>query len=452
MCPSCRPRFSDTVGAVLTTYRAAFAIPGAWQFSVSALVARLPIAMIGLGIVLLISGQTGSYAMAGLLAAIFQIAAAGGALVTSRWMDRLGQHALLVWLALVHAAGLLAFVTSVQAGLPVAVQALTAALAGLTQPAIGSMVRARWAYVADGPVRLRSAFAIESIVDEMLFTVGPLLTAYLAFQVALPLPLVVAAALTVAGSVALAVQRRTEPPATRSTEPTDRPRGRSAIAQPGMLIMVAAAMGIGGVFGTYEVTVVAFTEQSGDSGASGLILGLWALGSMVGGLVFGARQWRVDLPSQVVVLSGVLALALTVAPLVRTVPQLAVTTLIAGLVVAPVLIAVFSLTERLVPAEQLTEGLTWANSGLALGFSFGTAINGVVIDAEGTTVAFILPALCASMACLAALLGRGVLRGASAHRSSGALGIARNAEPVPGPAPGAVDDDPEHTTLPGATQ
>jgi predicted MFS family arabinose efflux permease len=361
--------------------------------------------------------------------------------VTSRWVDQLGQRRLLPWLAMLNALGLVGFVVAVETNEPTVVQALAAAFAGLTQPAIGSMVRARWAYVAP-PESLRSAFAIESIIDELIFTIGPLLTAYLAFQVGLPLPLIVAAVLTVAGSLALAVQKRTEPPSARHAREEDGAARASAIRRPGMILMVVASLGVGAVFGSYEVTVVAFSQDAGQSGASGLILGLWAAGSMLGGLLFGSRQWAMDLPRQVFLLTGILAIALLPAPLVRTVPVLTVTTSIAGFVVAPALIAIFSLTERLVPGSLLTEGLTWTNSGLALGFSMGTAINGIIIDARGTTTAFLLPAACAAMACVTAFVGRGTLRAACADRPPSSPGFALNTDPLPGPTPGGVRDEP----------
>jgi predicted MFS family arabinose efflux permease len=428
---------------MLSSYRRALALPGAWQFSATGFVARLPIAMVGLGIVLLISTRTGSYALAGVLSAAFQVSAAGGALLTSRWMDRLGQHRLLPALAIANAVMMVAFVATVESGLPFAAQFATAALAGATQPAIGSMVRTRWASAAPDTDRLRSAFALESIIDELIFTVGPLLTAVLAFQVALPAPLIVAAVIGVVGGLALSAQRATEPaPAGR---PVREPSGRrqpGALGQPGLLLLVVAALGIGGVFGTYEVTVVAFAEQAGQSSASGIVLGLWALGSMLAGIVFGARQWGRPLAQQVVVLTGLLALALVPAPFVRSVPVLAATTFVAGAAVAPALIALFSLTERLVPARLLTEGLTWANSGLALGFSAGTTIAGAVIDAYGTTLAFALPAASAACSLLVTASGRRVLQRASIGRAQPPPAATWITDPVPGPAPGGVVDDP----------
>lgn len=427
---------------MLTNYRQALSLPGAWQFSSSGFLARLPIAMVGLGIVLLISETTGSYARAGLLAAAFQVASAAGALVTSRLMDRRGQARLLPWLAAGHAVGLAAFLLAVESGSTLALQIATVAAAGALQPAIGAMVRARWAHAAPDGDRLRSAFALESIVDELIFTVGPLLTALLAFQVGLPTPIILSAVLTAGGSIALTLQRRTQPP----PRPVDRtesgPRG-GALGAPGMLFTVVAALGIGSVFGGYEVSVVAFAEQAGAPGASGVILGLYAFGSLVGGLLFGARHWSVPLPRQVLVLTGGVTAVLLPAPFVGSLAMLAPVTFVAGLAVAPALIALFSLTERLVPAARLTEGLTWTNSGLALGFSAGTALGGIVIDARGTTASFVIPIVGAASATVVLALGRRVLTRAATGRPQPGPVVTWVTDPLPGPTAGGVIDDPD---------
>jgi MFS family permease len=163
---------------------------------------------------------------------------------------------------------------------------------------------------------------------------------------------------------------------------------------------------------------------------------------MLGGIVFGSRRWDLPLARQVMLLSGVLGLVLVPAPFVGTVPLLAVTTFVAGAAVAPALIANFSLTERLVPARLLTEGLTWTNSGLALGFSAGTTLGGIVIDSRGTTWAFVLPIVSASVAFLVAVAGQRVLLRASLDQPQPGPAVAWNTDPLPGPGPSAVIDDP----------
>lgn len=430
---------------MLTTYREVLRIPGALRFSSAGFVARLPLSIVGLGIVVYISGVTGSYATAGLLAAAFQLPAAGCALFTSRLVDRRGQHRVLPVLVTMHALGLIAFILTVEYRLPLVVQALAVAIAGASQPSIGAIVRARWAYTigrlgqSSSPL-LRSAFAVESIVDELIFTIGPLLVATMAVRFSLSSPLVLSAVLAVAGGMLLSAQRATEPPASSSRPVPGEHRG-SAIRLPGMLPVVLAAIGTGFIFGSFEVSAIAFTAQAGSPAAGGTVLALWALGSLLGGLWFGSRHWRIRLPTQAALCFLALAVVLVPMPFIRSVPMLALATFLSGAAVAPALIAGFSLAERLVPANLLTEGLTWSNSGLAFGFSGGTAIAGIVIDSSGTTAALALPLTGAVMALVVLLLGRRLLLASVVPYEDRLPGAPLNADPIPGPAPGAFRDD-----------
>ncbi len=426
---------------MMGAYRRALEIPGAWQFSSTGLVARLPIAMVGLGILLLVKGETGSFAFAGLLSASFQLPAAFGAILTSRWIDRVGQARLLPWLAGGNALLLIAFVVTVQAGLPLPVQALVVAAAGACQPAIGSMVRARWAHAASDGSRRQSAFALESVIDELVFTVGPALTTFLAVKWALPAPIILGAAIGLIGGVTLAAQRSTQPPRAAQRPPEVQTSGRGALFQPGVALVVVVAIGIGAVFGAYEVSVVAFSDQRDAPGVSGLILSLWALGSMVGGLWFGARSWSIPLGRQMVVLPAIVVVALIPPLIAPSLPFLAVVTAIGGASVAPMLIAAFSITERLVPSAQLTEGLTWTNSGLATGFALGTATAGIVVQSYGTTAGFAV-ATCGGL--LATLIGAVAQPTFARHvRPIDVMRLAApwNDDPLPGPHPGGVIDD-----------
>jgi predicted MFS family arabinose efflux permease len=430
---------------MLTTYRDVLRLPGAASMSAAGYVARQPLSMVALGIVIYISGISGSFAEAGLLAAAFQVPAALCALVTSRWMDRYGQRRILPLLALVHAALLIAFILTVQSSQPFAVQIVVAALVGATQPSIGALVRTRWAFVIrrDGrPGQLRAAFALESLVDELVFTIGPLLVTFLAVSLALWSPLALAAILLLVGSLLLSAMSRTAPPATG--RPTEHTVTRAVIREPGMLIAFVAAIGLGFVFGAYEVSVVAFATQAGQPAASGLILALWAFGSLLGGLWFGARHWRMHLPTQAMLCLIILTIVLLPVPFIRSIPVLAIATLLGGAAVAPALISGFSLAERLVPPARLTEGLTWATSGLALGVSGGAAIGGAVIDGYGTAWAFVLPVIGAGLAAIAIASRR--TRLITAVRPYAPQGadegvVVATPDPVPGPGPGAVSDD-----------
>ena len=410
---------------MLGTYREALRLPGAAAFSTAGFFARLPIAIIGLGIVLMVSLRTGSYGFAGLLSASFALMAAAGAVVTSRWTDRVGQSRTLPLLSTLQAVALVLFVASVITDQPAIVQVGAALLAGFLQPSSGSFVRARWVHVAPTPGLLRTAFAWESILDELIFTFGPLIASMLALYVGVATPLVVAAVLVASGGWALALQKRTEPPIHRPTPDTEYGPARGAIRQIGMPALALAAIGAGALFGAYDVAVVAFTAERGQPGMAGVVLALWAAGSLVGGIIFGGRQWPFSLPTLLIFTA--LAQVVVVSPvwLLPSIPALLAATLIAGIAVAPTLISLFSLAERLVPPRQLTEGLTWANSALAVGFALGSSLGGQLIDQSGTSASFLLAWAGTILTLLVALLAhKTFLRGAAGREAP---------QPVPNP-------------------
>jgi predicted MFS family arabinose efflux permease len=162
---------------------------------------------------------------------------------------------------------------------------------------------------------------------------------------------------------------------------------------------------------------------------------------MAGGLWFGSRHWKIRLPSQTLICAGVLVLVLIPQPFIQSVPMLAAVTFLSGAAVAPALISGFSLAERLVPNAQLTEGLTWSNSGLAIGFSGGAAVAGLVVDSLGTSLSFALPALGALFAVAVLAISRRTLLKFVVPYRDGPPGAPLNSDPVAGPAPGAFIDD-----------
>ncbi|HBJ72144.1 MAG TPA: hypothetical protein DDY88_00150 [Actinobacteria bacterium] len=385
-----------TVSEMLASYREVLRTPGAMRFSSAAFVARLPMAIVMLAIVLYVSESTGSYAQAGALAAAYQIAAAIGGLVSSRIMDRRGQRATLPVLALLNVSGLLLFLLSEN---ELVLQAIGLTIAGAAYPPMSSVVRSRWATALNGaPDQLRTGFAWESVLDELIFTIGPLITAVMAVQLGYGWPIVVACVLTVTGCLLLAHEHRTQPPIQ-----TERHDLGNALGQPTMWRVPIIGAAFGWVFGSYEVTTVAFAADEGMAGWSGLVLGLWAAGSGLGGLWFGQRTWKAPLQRQLVVCTFILGLALIPAIFVGSIPILAVTTFIAGAAISPGLISTYALVERLVPALLLTEALTWTNSGMILGYAAGTSLSGLFIDSFGTSISFVLPVLGAWCACLLAL-------------------------------------------------
>lgn len=385
---------------MLEPYRRVLAEPGAWQFSLAGFVARLPVSMVSLGLVLLVSARTGSYALAGSIASAYLLANALLAVLVARSIDRLGQHRVLPVAQAAHAAALALLVWAVEADWPTATLYASAAVSGGALPQIGACVRARWSHVLDDATSVQTAYALEAVVDEALFVLGPTVVTLLATSWHPVAGLATATACGLAGALTLAAQRGTEPPNRRETGPDQVARAAMPWGVVGPLTLVCAALGA--VFGATEVVTVAFTEERGARSLAGPVLGLWALGSLAAGLVSGAIAWRHG--PEVRLRWGVLLLGLALLPLtlVGSVWLLALLMLLGGLVIAPTLIATMALTERSVPRSRLTEGMAVLHMGMGVGIAPGAAAAGVVVDARGASAAYLVPAVAGLLGAVAA--------------------------------------------------
>ena len=328
---------------------------------------------------------------------------------TAGLVDRHGQGRLLRLTAPVHAAMLVLLVLAAVLPLPAPVLFGAAAVAGASQMSVGSMVRTRWAVLVGGTDRLHTAFALESVLDEVVFIVGPIVVTLLATLVHPAVGLLVAAAVALVGMFLLAAQGRSEPPVVVVDRSAASPR-TTVLRMRGIVVLAVVFFAAGGLFGSAEVTVAAVTRAAGAPAAAGLLLALWALGSMLSGLVYGAVRWRSRPHARFV--AALVLLALLTAPLavVGTVPLLAGVFLLAGVAIAPVLATGAGLVEALVPPGRLTEGLAWTSTGLAVAYSLAAALTGAIIDSAGPRSGFLVSVGCAAAAAAAGVLGAGRFR------------------------------------------
>lgn len=372
---------------MLQTYRRVLANPGTLRFSATGLVARLPIAMVGLGIVLLVSTKTGSYGLAGAVSAAFLLANGLMAIPIGRIIDTVGQPRVLTVAASVCAAGLVLLTTAVQGEWPLIWAFVGAVLGGLASPPIGSCVRARWSHVLDRPADVQTAYALEGVVDEACFILGPILVTILATSVHPVAGLGAAVATGFLGSMALAAQPATSPPP-RIVNESDGPR--PALPWGTILPLAVVALCLGSFFGSAEVATVAFSEELGLKKYAGFLLGLWALGSLTSGIITGAMVWRISTTERV--RRGTLALTVVMSPMVFIDSMLLMggALFLAGFAIAPTLIAALSLTEQRVPRERLTEGMAFIHTGIVAGVAPGATLAGFIVDHVGASQAYLV--------------------------------------------------------------
>ena len=388
-------------------YRAIFAAPGTKGFSAAGFIGRMPMSMLGIGIVTMISQVTGRYSLAGGLAATLALAQAAVGPQVSRLMDRFGQRRVLHPATAVTLAALAGLLVCVRAGAPDWTLFVCTMVAGGCMPSLGAMVRARWAMVHEAaPGLLHTAYSFESVVDEVCFIIGPILSIGLCtiwFPEAGPL---LAALFLATGTYLLVAQRSTEPP----PHPREHLAGGSALRSRGLQVLVLTFMATGGIFGGVDVATVAFADEQGHAGAASLVLATWASGSCLAGVVFGLLKPK--RPASHRFLLGVSLMAVSMIPplLVGNLWILAVALFVSGLTVAPTMVTTMALVEQLVPRAKLTEGITWTITGLAVGVAIGASLAGTVIDAAGARAAYAVPASAAALAAVVAFLGHRRLR------------------------------------------
>lgn len=368
-------------------YAAILSIPGAKRFSGAGAVARLPMSMVGIGILLMLQEIHGSYALGSRVSAVYIVAQAIGSPQIARLVDRHGQSRVMRPMLVATTLSLVALVVCAVTRAPEATLYVFAVLVGGTIGSVGSMVRARWSYLITDKRQLHSAYSFEAAVDEMCFVIGPMLATVLATSVAPAAGLVVPILAVSIGGTWFLSSRATEPP------PSPRVAGahhRSVLRNAGMVAVIVVFLGMGAIFGAVDVATIAFAEEAGREPLAGVILGIFAAGSLVSGLGYGAKHWLSPLWSRFVIGMLLLAVGVSLFLFVTSLPVLAVVMFVVGFAIAPTLINGNNLVQILVPPAQLTEGLTWVGTALAAGVSLGMSVGGQQIDDGGAHAGFMV--------------------------------------------------------------
>jgi MFS family permease len=357
--------------------------PHVGRLFAASLLARLPMGINGLAIVLLLRAETGSFSVAGATSGALALGSGLGAPLAGRLIDALGARILLV-LAGVNAAGLLAIVGLTRAGAPAAALVAAALIAGAAFPPTSSVMRTRYPVLFAGrPALTQGAFALDSVLTESMFTIAPLLTAALVVLVDAAAALFLSAAAVAVGTVALVAAL---PPAEDHAD--EAPRGRlGALAVPGIRTLVAAMLPVGFAFGTLEVALPAFADAEGDPELAGVLLALLAVGSVTGGLVYGARPRRGSLAGTHVRVALALPLCMLPLALAGSPVAMALLVLPAGAMIAPLIATRNELAGRVAPAGARTEAYTWPLTALVGGIAAGAAAAGALSDATSWQLA-----------------------------------------------------------------
>jgi MFS family permease len=364
-----------------------------------ALLTRMPVGMVGFAMLMFLRESLGDFALAGAAVGINFIAMAAVAPVLGRIIDRRGPRTPLLVTGTVQPLALLAILASAKMGLPFAVVALFAALAGMFASPITTLTRTTWRHRFEREDDRRTAFALDAVMIELNFTLGPaimaaiLATAGATAALATAIATVVVAVVIFIGSPALRYFKKSEAAERHMLGPLTEPR---------LLIVFFATFGVTVCFGLLEVGYPAYGTALAMPALGGVLLSVNSLGSALGGAVFGGLRLKMTMERQWACVIALMAVPVALHALVSTPLAFGVVAFFAGALIAPSIASQSVLVSRLAPSKYATEAFTWSTTFIVSGLGAGMALGGYLVEHVSLRAAFATgSAIVAAMALLA---------------------------------------------------
>ncbi|MCI3929519.1 MFS transporter [Streptomyces sp. AN091965] len=367
------------------------------------LVGRLPNATAAIAIVLFVRAEGGTYSLAGALAAVYGVATAVGQPLLGRLVDLYGQPRVMLPSAVASALGMALFAVA-GPNAPVAAY-LAMVIAGVFTPPLEGGLRALWPDVLGKEEQVHTAYAMDAVAQEVMFTVGPLLVTGIVSLWSAQAALLVVNVIGVLGALSVVVSRPSR--AWRSAPREAHWLG--ALRSPGLLALLGAFLCVGTALGAITVAGVGYADAHGGDAVYGWMMAGLGLGALLGGVVYGARQWSGVPERRLVVLVALLAVFYLPLVLTPDAVGMVVLTSLAGVFLAPALACAFIVVDRHAPRGTVTEAFSWLVTTFTVGTAVGTAAGGPVVERGGPEWGFAVPGLAGAAAVLVLLCTRRVL-------------------------------------------
>lgn len=369
----------------------------------AAQLARLPVIATFVPTAFLAKDVSGSFGWAGVVAGAQSVGMAVGGPMWSRVADRKGARPVLIVTGMVWS--LLIAVLALLPGELYRLMPVVSGLAGALVPPVGPTMRAAWPRLVDGKA-LRTAYAMDATFQELLFITGPMLGAVM---VSFASPRFGLLACAVAAGSAIWWFGLKQP----AGLPHDRTDGIPLTARQLLWhrhrLPIILAFGLCVMsFASVSIGIVAYADEHGNRLIAGVLEAVWAIGSLVGGVVIGAMAGR--RPAHAWRRIGFVSIGMLACVFATWEPvALGAGLVLAGFAIAPAFGLVYERLGSLTPASVRTEIFGWMNSGAMLGAAGGSAVAGAVVEALGVPYVF-------AMATALTLISAATLLGVPPHR------------------------------------
>jgi hypothetical protein len=373
-------------------------LPHARPVAASSFIARLPKGMVPLATVLLLHQVTGSYALAGLTAALIAAGDAASTPFQGRLIDRAGRGWVLIPTAAVHVTGVAALVWLARMHGPAWALAASGVVAGVGMPPVSGTIKAVWPRLA-GAERVADAYAIESLLQQIVFLTGPLLVALLADIIGPAAALACSAAMVLGGTIWFTAATARLP-----ASAAGRPHSRTSAWGRDVRILVGCTLLQGLIFGALPVGAAAVTAAARLPGLAGVLQAATTVGGLTGtfGLAVTASRRGYVRAIAAFAVALVPAAALATAPSAPILAAVGASLAVAGLFITPIAAISYVLMEQAASPANRTEAFAWLSTGLAVGTAAGSGLAGLLAGWMGPAAAL---AIGPAAAGLSALLG-----------------------------------------------
>jgi hypothetical protein len=421
------------------SYATVLRAPHAARTFGAALVGRFSYGVVFLAMLLAVTRSTGSYAVAGVFVALFGLTSALLSPVRAGFIDRYGLRTALPPMTLAYALLLTVIgATTWRGGAPDVVLWVLGAAAGSFTPPLGPVMRTLWRDMLDGDL-LQRAYSLDTVAEELLYVTGPLLVGVFTVVAHPALGVAVSAALVLTGALLLLASPAV-PPAQQRSDARRQQAGRATLAggsaptgpwwrrglaavrrEPGVVGPVLVSAGVGMCLGAVNLVVVAFAARHHHVAAVAWVEAALSVGSVIGGLVYGARTWHVTPPVRLSMLAAALGVAVAAAGLSANIVVLTVLVGVAGLFISPALATAYLAADEAAPPDARTRAGAWVNTGFNIGDSGGAAGVGVLLARLPLVLCFVIAGVPAVLAAAAPLARPGGI----SERRSGSRGRLR---------------------------
>lgn len=375
-----------------------------------ALIARLPYAMMVVGVLTLVVAGRGSMQLGGFNSAAVGLGAALFGPLVGAAADRYGQRITLIVTSVIHSITLLAFVWVVYSTLPNWVMLAGSFIIGASAPQTSPMSRSRLVAIVKTKLDPRNrdrmlggAMAYESTADELVFVFGPFIVGALAVALGAGAPVIGAAILTLIFVGAFALHK-TAQPAQTAEERNATLSPVSELFRPSLLIVVAGILGVGMFFGSMLTSLTAHMQLSGEAERAGLLYGIMGIGSAIFALSVAFLPPRFTKRARWLAFALIMVAGSVYLQIAETEAMLMLALLLIGCGIGPVLVTQYSFGADRSPQGRGATVMTMLGSGIIVGQSLASAITGWLSEAYPGVQVFILPLIAAVIVLVTGLI------------------------------------------------